>query len=145
MCSRSSKILFNIHCHGTGLFMTTTIRWQRISKEGVINNFLTGVYKQSVKHVLKLWPDLPKEVLYTQSFKTHFLLPFVSYIIGPKAHVFNTAGAWTVCHHSGRPLSQAFLMSTSAQVALKWSNLLLASRQLTVNHHTTSLWVWPWI
>ena len=72
MCSKSSKILFNVHRHGTGLFMTTTIIWQRISKEGVINNFLTGVYKQSVKHVLKLWPDLPKEVLYTQSLKIHF-------------------------------------------------------------------------
>ena len=48
-----------------------------------------------------MWPDLPKGVIYTRSFKTHFLLPFVSYIIWPTAHVFNTAECWTVCFHSG--------------------------------------------
>ena len=33
----------------------------------------------------------PCGVLYTHSFKTHFSLPFLSYINGSTAHVFNTA------------------------------------------------------
>ena len=33
--------------------------------------------------------------------------------------------------------SQAYLASTSAQVAFKWPHLPLASRQLAMNHHTT--------
>ena len=32
-----------------------------------------------------------KRVLYTHSFKTHFSLPFDSYINGPIAHLFNNA------------------------------------------------------
>ena len=37
-----------------------------------------------------MWPHLPKEVLYTHSLKAHFPSPFVSYINGLTAHVFNT-------------------------------------------------------
>ena len=44
-----------------------------------------------------------------------------------------------------RPLSQACLMSVSAWVAIKWPHLLLASRQLNVNQHTTGWLVWSWI
>ena len=80
-----------------------------------------------------MWPDLPKGVLYSHTFKIHFSSPFVSYINGPTARVFNTAESF----HSIRPLSQAYLTSTSAQVAFEWPNLPLASRQPTVNHHTT--------
>ena len=80
-----------------------------------------------------MWPDLPKGVLYSHSFKTHFSSPFVSYINPPTAYVFNTAESF----YSIRPLSQACLTSMSAQVAFKWPNLPLASRQLTVNHHMT--------
>ena len=38
---------------------------------------------------------------YMHSFKTHFSSPYVSYISGSTAHVFNTAESWTVCFHSG--------------------------------------------
>ena len=44
-----------------------------------------------------------------------------------------------------RPFSQACLMSTSAQVAFKWPNLPLTSRQPIVNHYMTGWWVCPWI
>ena len=47
-----------------------------------------------------LWPDLPKGVLHTHHFKTHFSLPFDSYINGPTAHVFNTAEGGTICFQS---------------------------------------------
>ena len=80
--------------------------------------------------VMILWQNLPKEVLYTYSFKTHFSLPFISYINGPTAHVLNTAEVWTV---SLRPLSQASLTSMSARVAFKW---------LIFHSQADS---WPWI
>ena len=58
-----------------------------------------------------------KKILYMHSFKTHFLLSFVSYISAPTAHVFNNAEDWTVCILH-RPYSQASLTLTSAWVAL---------------------------
>ena len=78
--------------------------------------------------------------IYKYSFKTHISSPSVSYINAPTTHVFNTA---EVCFHSG--LSPACLTSMSARVTFKWLNLLLASRQSTLNHHTTGWWVWLWI
>ena len=48
-----------------------------------------------------MWPDLPKEVLYTHSFKTYFSLSSVSYMIALTAHVFNTAEGRTVCFYLG--------------------------------------------
>ena len=38
--------------------------------------------------IVYVWPDLPKGILYTHSFKTHFSLPFDNCINGPTAHVF---------------------------------------------------------
>ena len=78
-----------------------------------------------------------KGVLYMQSFKTHFSSPFVSYIIGPRAHVFNTAEGRTVCFHSDLILKPTYLKSTNAWVTFKWPHLPLASRQPSVIHHTT--------
>ena len=48
-----------------------------------------------------MWTDLPKGVLYTLSLKTHFSLPFVNYINGSTAHVFNTSESWTACFYLG--------------------------------------------
>ena len=92
----------------------------------------------------KMWPDLLKAVLYTHSFKTHFLSPFVSYINGPTAHVLNTAEAWTGCFHSGlffKPVWHPQVLVLS----LNGPRLPLASRQLTVNRHMTGWCVCPWI
>ena len=87
---------------------------------------------------------MPKGVLYTNSFKTHFSSPSVSCINAPTGHVFTTAESWTVCFHSGL-LLKACLASTSAWVVFKWPHLTLASRQPAENHHMTGWWVWPWI
>ena len=62
-----------------------------------------------------MWPDLPKGVLYTYSFKTHFSSSFVSNINEPTAHVFNTAEGWTFCFHSG-----LFLKPVWCPWALRW-------------------------
>ena len=95
-------------------------------------------------HTRYMWPDLPKGVLYTHSFKTHFSSPSVSYISAPTAYVFYYC--WKLNSLlSLRPFSQACLASTSARVAFKWPHLPLASRQPAVNHHTTGWWVWSWI
>ena len=50
-----------------------------------------------------MWPDLPKTVLCTHSFKTHLSSPSVSYINAPicTACVFITAEGWTICFLSG--------------------------------------------
>ena len=92
---------------------------------------------------IAMWPYLPKGVLYTHSFKTHFSSPSASYINALTAHVFNTAEGWTVC------FTQAFFSSLSGihecLGGLYMPHLPLASRRLTVNHHTTGWWVWPWI
>ena len=48
-----------------------------------------------------MWPDLPKGVLYTRSFKTHFSSPSVSCINAPTGYAFTTAESWTVCFHPG--------------------------------------------
>ena len=90
-----------------------------------------------------VWPNFPKGAIYMHSFKIHFSLPSISYINVPTAHMFNSAEGWTACFHSG--FFQACLTSTSARVAFKWPHLSLASRQLTVNHHMTGWWVWPWV
>ena len=58
-----------------------------------------------------------KRALYMLSFKTHFLLLFVSYINGPTVHVLYTAEGWTVCFHSG-----LFLKSVWCPWVLRWTS-----------------------
>ena len=57
--------------------------------------------KLSCTNYTNMWPDLPKRVLYTHSFKTHFSSPSVSCINAPTGYVFTTAESWTVCFHLG--------------------------------------------
>ena len=59
-----------------------------------------------------------KKVLCMHSFKTYFLSPFVSYINGPTACVFNTAEGWTVCFHPG-----VFLKPVWHPRVLGWSSI----------------------
>ena len=100
--------------------------------------------------VLYLWPGLPKRVLYTHSFKTHFSLPFVN---ASTAHVFKNAEGWTVCFNScDQAYSQAFLMSMSVRVALNgptcifpWqadSRLWITTRLVHKFGHEFSCFVW---
>ena len=56
-----------------------------------------------------------KRILSTHSLTTDFSLPFVSYINGPAAHVFNTAEGWTVCFHSS-----LFLKPVWCPQVLRW-------------------------
>ena len=71
------------------------------SISSVIINFFTFAYRFYKSLNNQMWPDLPKGVLYTHSFKTHFSSPSVSYINAPTGYVFTTAESWTVCFHSG--------------------------------------------
>ena len=83
-----------------------------------------------------MWPDLPKGVLYTYSFKTYFSLPSISYINAPTAHVFNTAESWTVCFHSG-----LFLKPVWNPLVLEWT----LNGPIFTWQADSPLWITTWL
>ena len=53
--------------------------------------------------------------------------------------------AFTQASYSSLFLKPVCMASTSAWMNFKWLHPSLASRQPTVNHHTTGWWAWPCI
>ena len=50
---------------------------------------------------IHMWPDLPKGVLYTHSFRSHFSLSFDRYNNRPTVHACTTAKSSAVCFYWG--------------------------------------------
>ena len=93
------------------------------------------------KSSIHMWPDLPKRVLCTCSFKSHFAMPFDWYNNRLTVHAYTIAkGSMSILLL--RPHSQACLASMGAWMVCKWLQLAWSGRQPAGNHHRTGWWDW---
>ena len=114
-------------------------RWIELS---LYYSNITAGYYEHLKHysfAVYMWSDLPIGILYTHSLRHTFHWH-------PAMHQQHMCLVLLKVEQSAftQAFSQACLVFMSAWVAFKWLHLHLASRQLTVNQHTTGWWwVWP--